>query len=410
MPRQTKRNHTTPAHLLKQWTIGAGKRRHIWVRDKRNLRKAPYRSTPSNAGVRKNWYTQDVEDVMASIEGPASILLKRIREGARGSEWDDAARMLLAHYAEMFAWQRDPAVRKRLTETYDAEKLIQDEIADHAEGSERRKVLQQHKADVIKRNQDPARVLQSTWSASPYIRTLFFEMGCYVLRPDRGSFILPDRVLFFEDGMGAAKPNFQAFMPIGKRSCLLFHWGSEKHRLPVVRVGPEIVDYVNALAFKSSSEHTYAAGPNALRACLLMPPHPPSLQPYLHSIPPEIKPNSFKRHLSFLRRLMNECDDKHGRICCHPNAPIPQLKHNESYGVPLREHQWVSPRRTRWVQESEETCLKDHCKHCGMGRETFDDGHVSYVPREMQNGRNHAKNPEVGNWWQFWEVANDGPT
>ena len=367
------------------------------------------------AAQSKDAFSEEVESIMASVEGMANPFLDCLRQTGRPLCIDDAVKRLFSIYLYMFVWRRDMAhmddmLRKQAKRgKQDIARELQD-IAGRHGGATRQTIIDKTQELAQKFDQNPKRILDDIWDSGNVIRFMLYNMTWTILqtRNEASQFVAHSRMLLLcpvakRDGI--ASKNAMLFIPISSSRGLLLSWRDQSDKIRIFTASPEMVEFFNLMGV-AESRFAYARSnephlSRMMQGCLQ-----PDLDAKFDACVAvafrdwnefSSQLGAFKNWQSIPDGVRDGFEKAENAICMAPNAPSKEVH----AGLEVSVHDWSgSPISVPIARDvPNEQWALEQCLHCGHARKTDSYGNIHYENHE----RLLLNCKDAGNWWDNYE-------
>ena len=254
--------HWTPRHLLRGFSSD---KTNVWMYDKRDGQ-APKSVSIGRAAQSGRAYSEPVEKLMATIEHAANPGVSAFREMTQPININQTAKLLLSYYVAMFAWQRNPRVRRHQIEMWDDEQFMTEQFAQIMEDwggppKGRGDVIDKVREAVLQKGLSRSNhFLSAGWEPGAVMRWSFHMMTWAVLDARSGKFTIPDSTMVrFSENAGLLDEHAAFCLPLSSSRVLLACWkGGPPGVVQYRRIDRDLVHLINKVGFGQAERFVYA--------------------------------------------------------------------------------------------------------------------------------------------------------
>ena len=383
--------HWVPQHILRGFSTDG---KTVWQYDKTG-EIPPTRVGIKGAFGRNDAFDAPVEQLMSTIENAAYPAIEALRNMEQHMRIDAVAKRIVAVYLTMFLWRRSPAARDRLvskTNEVDLVRLgrkgaenLDDAVRDRLEA-----IL-----PAVAGASDVNSLMAGHWSASTFVRWLFYSMSWAVLRCTAPVVTVPDQGLIWLGSRGLLDPKAEFYFPLSSRRVLVTSWqGSPQSLIQLLPASPAHMRGINKHGFARAGRFVCGQRRDQKLAAAVQKAqhHFPKLEPLAATGGPNPTAAKLSHLSSWIEGIGSDNPNRHW--CMAPGAD----RHC---------HQWrPSPSPIAVTSD-----LPDHkvparfCQWCGAIERENLNGHIEFDDMELQ--RTQAQ-PPWKNWWQSFVIVDAG--
>ena len=240
--------HWVPKHILQGFSNDG---KTVWQYDKTG------EIPPTKVGIKGAFAGNDafdtpVERLMTTIENVAQPAIEVLRNMDQHMRIDPVAKRIVAVYLAMFLWRRSPAVRDRLASEMnevDLLNLVRKRVEEY-DDVVRNRLEAIMPTVAAKAAGDVNSLMSEHWSASMFVRWLFYSMSWAVLRCTAPVVTVPDQGLIRLGSRGLLDPKAEFYFPLSSRRVLVTSWqGSPQSLIQLLPASPAHMRGINKHGF-----------------------------------------------------------------------------------------------------------------------------------------------------------------
>ena len=236
--------HIVPRHLLRRISPD---RRTIWMYDKVSMTLGPKQLPIAQVSQTKNFFSEDIEKLLSTIEGAASPILDKLTQG---QPIDPIERRVMAVYLEMYKTRsremRDELIEKFLGDRNKIENFMETSLRSMPETTMYTAYKNQKENVINLLESSSEQAFAAVWAPSNLDRFWFFRMTWRVLESTKVDFVVGDPPWVLtgkKDGLG----NFDAefLFPLSSSHVLHMSWRGTPSTIDRELISPMVARQVN---------------------------------------------------------------------------------------------------------------------------------------------------------------------
>lgn len=368
--------HIVPRHLLRRISPDG---KNIWQYDKKSTMVAPRLLPIAKVSQTKDFYDEDIEKLLSTIESSASPILDRLTQG---QQLNFIERRVIAIYLEM-CLGRDRGKREEVTrELKDRDKIesFLDALMEPVRETSLYPDYESQKEDAIESIEaHPEIVLSSKWKPSNLIRLLFYQMTWRVVESDTVDFVISEPPVTIT-GVDIGHPEAQVLFPLSSRQILHISWRGSPFEIQRISVPLSVASDINKILVCKADRFVFFNKNCSKLAKLVRKRHLYDDKIVLEHLPVlGVNPHRPRQPLIVTDETQDESDVK---ICMHPAASD-------------HEHVWRKAENHRIIDGGK---VMEWCIHCGMAILNY-----GGTPELIRNNEVYLATgrfgPHRNNWW-----------
>ena len=397
MAEKQSRHHWVPKHILRKFSEDGGR---VWQYDKTGDVQ-PHLASIKSAASSKTSFTDEVEDLLWSIETASQPILRMLWEMTKPAYLDHAVRLLFATYLSAFFWQRSPGVRRHVVENINRAGLMKDFLAESRPYRASSIYQNAVPTTIEKVMEDPNALMAEHWHAAHFLRVLLSKMNWVVMQCKKPLVVLADCGLGGTPWLdstptasgGLLVPDVELYFPLAPHRVLLLSWKSKPTgHVELVDGLASTIRHINQFSIRRAHRFVYAshrdeslahevASKRLRQRNLRKPLQIDGQHPWAARLP------LFRK---WVDDIQSKADNPNRHWCASPTAT--------NY-----RHQWaLQPYKLRECKEFPETTYA-LCTSCGAIEYRYPNGQVSYDDLELRRSAVGRSFPS--NWWTYYRVV-----